>query len=384
MIRVLAVCPVPSDGTAWWRVVSPLAVMRQDWPGFMEYEVVCEADHVKLSSFDLLLLQRPVRDGDLGLLRYAKKLSIPVVVDYDDDYTGVPEHNPRAKNYMTPAYQDKIKTFLSEADLVTVSTPALKKKWRELNKRIVVIPNGLDDRLFVPQHRPGKMRPRTVVWRGGDSHADDLSTFKSALVGAAQTVPVALWHFLGNPAGDFTKLLPRNSVIEHPFYNVIDYFGKLAELRPHILVVPLANSAFNQAKSNISILEGSWAGAVVVAPKWPGWEVPGVASYTSPEHMQKLLTDLLRASDTELDAMRAATWHAVRERALASRFNMFRAAVYTELVKEAKANRFDRPSPIMSLKPQTKEDSNDAHSGTDSSLLPITHPTTRAAEQLEP
>ena len=376
MIRILAVCPVPADGTAWWRVVSPLSVMRQDWPGFVEFEVVCEPDHVKLSGFDLLLLQRPVRDGDLGLLRFAKKMNIPVIVDYDDDYTGVPEHNPRAKNYMTPSFQEKIKTFLSEASLVTVSTPALKKRWRHLNKRIIVVPNGLDDRLFVPYHPPGKLRPRTVVWRGGDSHQDDLNTFRGALVGAAQTAPVAMWHFLGNPAGEYTKLLPRGAVVEHPFYNVLDYFGKLAELRPHILVVPLVDSAFNQAKSNISILEGSWAGAVVVAPKWPGWEVPGVASYESPAHMQELLIGLLRASEQELQAMRDATWNAVRERALASRFNMFRAAVFTELVKESKAARFDRPSPILTMKPSTKDDTNETIPDAHSDTLSITQPTT--------
>lgn len=356
MIRVLAVCPVPADGTAWWRVVSPLGVMKQDWPGLLEFEISHEPDHVKLSGVDLLLLQRPMRDGDLALLRHAKRLCIPVVVDYDDDYTGVPPHNPRAHHYMNDAIQRKIRSFLTEADVVVVSTPDLKRKLMQHNKRTVVIPNGLDDRLFTHKPAVGKLRPRTVVWRGGDSHIDDLAGFKEAMVKAAHETPTAIWHFVGHPAGEFIKRMPPGTVVDHPFLDVLAYFGKLAELEPHILVVPLADTHFNRCKSNISILEGTWAGAVVVAPKWPGWSVPGVLSYESPAHMSELLRGALRMRDAELSALRNQAWEAVRTKALASRFNMFRAAVFTELVREAKGKRFERPEPILAMPPPVKEE----------------------------
>ncbi len=257
MIRILAVCPVPPDGTAWWRVVSPLGVMQQDWPGFAHVEISHEPDHVKLSNVDLLLLQRPMREGDRHMLKCAKRLCIPVVVDYDDDYTAIPAHNPRARQYMAPAMQELFKFFIREADVVTVSTPALKKKWSQLNKRVIVVPNGLDDRLFTPQPPVGKLRPRTVVWRGGDSHSDDLRAFAPALASAAQQVPTAMWHFVGNPAGELAHELPHGSIVEHPFADVTTYFEALGRIAPHVLVVPLADTWFNRCKSNIALLEGT-------------------------------------------------------------------------------------------------------------------------------
>lgn len=321
--------------------------MEQDWPGFAKITFRNEPSHVDLASHDLLFLQRPIRPGDVAMLKFAKSLNVPVVIDYDDDYTAIPAHNPRAAQYMQKSVQDIVRTCLTEADVVMVSTPALKLKWAQLNKRIVVVPNGLDDRTFVPQPPLGRLRPRTVVWRGGDSHQHDLAEFGAEMTSTAWEVPGAVWHFFGNPAGEFVKQMPPGTVRDHPFVDVLTYFQKLAELRPHILVVPLADTFFNRCKSNISIIEGSWAGAAVVAPAWPGWGVPGVYGYRNVKDFGRVLRTAVAADDETLAAMRGQAWDAVRKQGTASRFNMFRAAVFSELVKEAAAKRFERTPPVL-------------------------------------
>jgi DNA-binding NtrC family response regulator len=54
----------------------------------------------------------------------------------------------------------------------------------------------------------------------------------------------------------------------------------MGEMRPSFLAVPLADTKFNRAKSNISVLEAAWMGALPIAPRWlEGCALPGVLLY---------------------------------------------------------------------------------------------------------
>ena len=67
---------------------------------------------------------------------------------------------------------------------------------------------------------------------------------------------------------------------------MLDYFGSLKSRTHAIQIVPLADDAFNHAKSNIAYIEAAAAGAVSVVPSWPAWRhngmlLPGSMSYCS-------------------------------------------------------------------------------------------------------
>lgn len=345
-MKVLVICPDPKDGTAWWRVVSPLSVLREQAPGVFDFDVVNFADHTDVSRYDLLLLQRPCRAEDAAAMKWAKILGIPVVVDYDDDYTAIPKHNMMYPVYSAPSVQEVIKGFIRDADLLTVSTVELKMKWLQLNRRIAVVPNGFDDR-FVLRRGEERLPYRRIMWRGGQSHVDDMARFADSFIRAAHEGAPAVWSFCGMSMHHLHPKMPHASIEEYEWQGVLEWFELLGKLQPSILVVPLADSPFNRAKSNISILEGAWAGAAVLAPDWDDWRAPGVTNYDGPKDFAKKLIALTKKSSKELRAMSNETWDAVRERLLVSRSNKLRVMLFSKLVEESKRSRI----PALSTAP---------------------------------
>jgi len=332
-MKILAVAPIPTDGTAWWRVVSPLSVLREQTSGAVDFTIASGTDHVQISKHDLLLLQRPMRAEDVAYMELARRQGVPVAVDYDDDYTGVPANNPRMLNYMVPEVQQRVRELLAGADVVTVSTPELKKRWKHLNKRIAIVPNAWDDRFLVNrgEHR---LPTLNVLWRGGDSHGHDMDKFAQQMVRAAWEGAPALWHFVGSSAWNIHDKMPPASITEYPFTDVVSYFNLLGQLRPNVVIVPLADTPFNRCKSNISVLEAAWAGAAALVPDWDGWRAPGVTTYRNEQDFGAKLVALTSKTRAELRALADETWTAVRDNMLVSRANKLRAAVYGALVDE--------------------------------------------------
>ena len=337
-MKVLAVCPMPQDGTAWWRVISPLSVLREQSQGAFDFDVASGTDHVQISKCDLLLMQRPIRPEDLAYIHFAKRQGVPVVVEYDDDYTGVPANNPRMMQYMAPDTQQRVREIIGAADVVLTSTSELKNRWRALNKRIAIIPNAWDDR-FVVNRGEDRLPTLNIMWRGGDSHNQDLDQFSQAMVRAAWEGEPALWHFVGSSAWSIHDKMPPASITEYPFADVINYFNLLGQLRPNILVVPLADTPFNKAKSNISVMEGAWAGAAVLAPDWEDWQAPGVTHYKNAVDFGFKLTEMTKKPRAELASMAQATWDAVRDNMLVSRANKLRSAIFAALIDEKRKER---------------------------------------------
>jgi O-antigen biosynthesis protein len=337
-MNVLAICPIPTDGTAWWRVVSPLSNLREASGGHFEFTVQSTADHVQISKCDLLILQRPCRAEDVAYMTIAQGLGIPVVVDYDDDYTNVPANNPRSAAYMAPEVQKNVRECLSGANLVCVSTLELKQRFRAFNQRIAVVPNAWDDRVQLERGAP-RLPTKNIAWRGGDSHNEDLAVFSESIVRAAWEGGETLWHFVGASLHFLHSRMPPASVNEYQFRDVLSYFSLLGQIRPSILIVPLADTPFNRCKSNISILEGAFAGAAVLAPDWDGWRAPGVTNYTSPADFAHKLIELSRMPQAELSALSQQTWDTVRGRMLVSRANKLRALMFGKLCDEAQATK---------------------------------------------
>lgn len=338
-MRVLVVAPNPTDGTAWWRIVSPLGMMGEQFGGNFEWNIFAQADHVQISKCDLLFLQRPVRPEDVAYMNIAKRLGIPVVVEYDDDYTNVPPNNPRMMVYMQQDVQARVRELLTGADLIVTSTHALKKRWQSLNKRIAVVPNAWDDRIQLdrgPERLPGL----NVMWRGGDSHNEDLSVFGDAIVQAAWEGPPAIFHFAGHGVYHIHDRMPPAGITEHPFTDLMSYFHLLGQLRPDILIVPLCDTPFNHAKSNIALLEGSFAGAAVLAPDWPDWQCEGVTHYKNPIDFGHKLISLMKRTRAERKDMATKAWDAVRDRMLVSRANGLRTVLFSKLVDEFRAKRW--------------------------------------------
>lgn len=279
-IRILAVLPNPADATSYYRAMGPLSYLIRS--GDVEVRVnppLCNWDEILMQ--DIVFLQRPFRPEDGIVADMAKHLGKKIWVDLDDWLFDVPKMNPSYSTFASSKTQTIMATVIQSADLVTVSTPYLKQLLEahtttKLN--IVVIPNALDDQLLT-YARPYQ-RKAMIAWRGSKSHKMDLVSYCDEIVAFSKENREIEFVFMGHPASRVTESLgARCRVIEPvPTYR---YHKALADLNAPTVMVPLEDSPFNRAKSNIAWIEGVLTGAVSVGPDWIEWIRPGNIGYAT-------------------------------------------------------------------------------------------------------
>lgn len=338
-MRVLAYCPQPLDGTAYWRVAAPLSLLRSRAEDF-NYSIVDRVDTNAILACDVLLLQRPMLDEHVGAMETAKILGRKVWCDWDDDIFNVPANNKGVFVYGRDEFKDNARRLSRGADAITVTCEALAKTFRlaAMNRDapVVVVPNALDPTLTVRPTTRNQLPVRRIAWRGGDSHNEDLRAHGAAMARVAQRHEgAALWHFLGFNPHWLLREFPSESMTVHQWIgDPVTYLRFLCELAPSILAVPLVDDAFNRSKSNISVLEASWVGAVPVAPDFvEGCALPGVFTYGASRSFAEALEAAASATDDELAERLVALRAAVARHYDLDQANLLRALLLKRLTK---------------------------------------------------
>ncbi len=338
MTRVLVYCPSPLDGTAYWRVASPFSLLRKRADDF-RFTIVDKVNTNLILEHDVLMLQRPCDDSHVNAMQTAHILGRPVWCDWDDDVCGVPPNNPRVFLYQQEKVHKNVRFLASAADAVTVTCAALASRFKSLGAGSpLIIPNALDPTLTLLPPDEEKLRVRRVAWRGGDSHNQDLQSMGRAMPAVAQDFEgEVLWHFIGYNPYWLLNGFPSESVRVHQWIgDVVTYFRFIAALRPDILAVPLVDDAFNRCKSNISVIEASWMGAIPIVPRWlEGCDLPGVFAYDDAAGFESALHTACASTDEELAARLVELRKSVAERYDLDGANLLRALVLKRLTGRA-------------------------------------------------
>lgn len=217
-------------------------------------DAVCEAD--------VAVFQRPTRWVLVEAIRCLQSKGVAVVVDMDDDFTAI---DPQNTFWRPPGDEDRLAA--SEAcriaDLVTVTTPALARRYAP-HGRYVVLPNYIPAYyLDIATERDGQ----TVGWAGTvDTHPNDLQVTRG---GVAAAVREAGATFL--VVGDGRKVQGNLGLDSLPLITgLVELFDyPYAVARFDVGIVPLAESAFNTAKSALKLLEYAALGVPAVFSPTP-------------------------------------------------------------------------------------------------------------------
>lgn len=322
MIQVGVFYPNPEDTTSFYRGAGPFQMLRKLIPELKCYFLKNTAWST-LRQFDLIFVQRPFEKQCVDLLTSAKQCGIPTWVDHDDDFTSIPKDNPAFDFFSDDEIQSNFKKCLELASFVTVTTEALQKTLKQWNDNVLIIPNAHDDYLLGPC-APEEKRSNTIVWRGSNTHQNDLLHFKDEIIALGEKFPDFEWHFLGYDPFFIT------SKIRHKFHKarpVIDYFALIKHLRPAVLMCPLVDVPFNHAKSNIAWLEATFAGAVTVGPSFDHWQRPGVFNYTNPESFYDKVQSAIASLTGEVTQETAIGAAYIRKNLSLSVTNQARAAL---------------------------------------------------------
>lgn len=208
---------------------------------------------------DTVIVQHYLKNSQLAALQdWHTSPDRPFVVyTIDDLMTDMAQSNSLRLNIPANA-RTRLKYALQRCDRMVVSTKFLAESYRHFIDDIRVVPNRLLQETWLPlqsRKRTGK-KPR-IGWAGGRTHWDDLQLLKETI---EKTRGEADWVFFGMCPDEIRPLLTEY----HPYTNFADYPGRLAALNLDIAVAPLAQTPFNQAKSNLRLLEYGILGIPVV------------------------------------------------------------------------------------------------------------------------
>jgi hypothetical protein len=325
-LRTLSVfCPNELDATSFYRGMGPMGLLKKQM-GDIIINLMRDVNWSYLSMVDMVFLQRPCLPAHLTIVKYAKRLGIPVWVDFDDALFHVPNWNPFHSVYSQPDRMKATAEIIATADVVSVSTPHLAGLYQELNKNIVVIPNAFNDEFF-KYEPPSPEKKKLICWRGSQTHREDLNIASEAVTDLAVKYPEVTWMFIGdNPW--FTSYMPDKSAIVVPALDPIEYFEFIKKTAPTIQIAPLVDNDFNRAKSNIAWLEATYSGAVTLAPNWGEWYRPGITNYTDRADFKVKLEGLICGAN--FNSLQAASWLYIKNELMLSNVNQKRIDIINQ------------------------------------------------------
>ncbi len=264
--KVLAV-PLPG-GSGHYRAIAPLRALSQAGVlqatftrakkyGSVRYPNVVE---LRRSGAEVIYVQNALGDGYLDALASYREFApdIRVVLSLDDLLTDIPEKSSY-KWQFPPDTPARLRRLLGLVDAVVVTTAPLVEMCRPFCDRIHRIPNRLSKTAWqglAGRHRKAG-RPR-VGWAGAQQHLGDLEWVAEVVKATRDEVD---WVFMG-----MCPDVIRPYVVEfHPFVLSVDaYPRELAKLDLDLAIAPLEINPFNEAKSNLRLLEYGMLGWPVV------------------------------------------------------------------------------------------------------------------------
>jgi glycosyltransferase involved in cell wall biosynthesis len=213
----------------------------------------------RLFDADIIVIQRHAHEFFLEAIPQLQSLGKKVVYDIDDNLWNISASNP-SHTYFPPKELKKMKTIIGLCDYMTVSTEPLKEYFlkNSFHTKITVIPNMLPDVLEYREKNNEKVR---IGYAGSPTHRGDFSHYLcNALRDIKRKRDVELIFFGFNPI--------KGAECEfHTGVPVAEYLTTLDNLNLDIAIAPLADTLFNQGKSNLKYIEYSAIGLPTIASK---------------------------------------------------------------------------------------------------------------------
>lgn len=333
MYSLLVNIPHLTDATSWYRAARPLGVLRKQFRN-IQYQIMDTYNWATCSFPDAAFFQRPFTPKHWDTIQMVKSEGMKVWIDYDDLLTEVPTDNPTYSQYSAPAIQEVLPKIISSADVLTVSTKVLKEEYSKWNKNIVVIPNSFDFKQC--NNRPEKMTPRMPIltWRGSKTHDRDLMEYARVIIEVQNSKnPEALkhvWQYIGTNPWFITNFTPHERTVWAEPMDPKIYLEHLMITSSKAMHVPLHDSKFNRAKSNIAWIEASYAGMATICPDWEEWRNPGSILYKTPgEYRDALYAVVNNEIDVEKQALQS--WEYISEMYNLEKWNLTRAEVLAQI-----------------------------------------------------
>ncbi len=322
-MEILFLCQNVIEANAWYRT-SGIAKNLEEKTGY-NITIVnwndLPMDWSTLIQYDVILLQRPFANKALSLCSYIKNLGIKLWIDYDDNLFNVSPENKTYQHYQKPEVKSNMISILEMADAVSVTTKPLGQVLSKYSKKIHIIPNAVNE--IIKRGIP-KNREKIIFWRGGDSHIYNLMSHGDNINKAIKTFDDWNFDFMGYYPWFLAKGIGWIDGVD-----IILYHRSIFNLAPSVFHAPLFKDDFNICRSNISFLEGSFAGAVCIVPDWWG-ELPGTIPYIDQKSYYEALEACCKG-EINITKQNRLSWEFIKENFMLDKINELRVILLNNL-----------------------------------------------------
>ncbi len=264
---------------------------------------------------DVVVLQRPLSKQIADLVLLLQEKGIAVVIDNDDHVATISplnEYYALARPDLSPSRNwIHLARACQQADFITVSTPALAGPPYFNHRRYRVIPNYVPNRILVMGNLETiEYSKPTLGWTGVvATHPHDLEEAREGILAVVpkyyRLAVVGIGDGLRERLG-LSFPIPSTGWLDTEVY-------LRATSRLDVGIVPLAQSAFNSAKSWLKGLEFASLGIPFVASPTPSYELlhrlgAGLLAAT-PSDWMRLLRQLVTDHDLQ-ERVRSSGYHA--------------------------------------------------------------------------
>jgi hypothetical protein len=273
-------------GSGWYRVGLPSQYMNRNGVESVACELISAAKdgHLWLHDWngkihddcDIIVFQRWMGEDAPEVIRKARAAGQIVVNDVDDWYWGLHPTNEAYKASDPKVHptcnRDHYWKALEASDAITVSTPFLREKLKDMPGDVVLLRNAIDLERWTARTVSGTAH--NVGWVGSTLHrSGDLETLKG-IIGpfvdqyGLEFVHCGMWN-RGVTAGQQAGVSPERETT-YPIVSILEYPDLVKKIE--LGLVPLNDVPFNHAKSAIKGMEYAASGIPFVAQRTPEYD----------------------------------------------------------------------------------------------------------------
>ncbi len=222
---------------------------------------------------DIIITQRFAMPGVPAadrLAEHARAIGATLVFDLDDDLLHLPRTHPDAADLRPKA--GIARRMLGAADRVWLSTPGLAERLASLRPDALVMPNGLDERIWALPPMPLRDEPVRILCMGTTTHDRDFALASRALSRLkddyGDRVEIDVIGMTSRPlAASIGRIdVPQSASLSYPgFVNWL----RSRQPRWHIGLAPLLDTSFNRCKSAVKAMDYAALGLAVLASDTP-------------------------------------------------------------------------------------------------------------------
>jgi uncharacterized protein YchJ len=307
----ISVYAIQADAAACghYRVVYPMEFLRR---GGARVTIGSVIGLRELEPYDIVMAQRQHAPNILQLLKEARYMGKTLVYEIDDNVHRVHPNSPAFSAYRPGGEAvHGVQKFMEQCDGLFTSSAELASQYAGFNKRTWVLQNCIDFGLRdweTPVERHPDLKDKLVIgWAGSITHQDDWAPLKGVIgpilkkyphtmfciVSAYQTMDIFL-EKLDLPADRVVRLEPVDFA-EYPKLPAQFDIG----------LVPVVNTDFNRAKSDLKPLEYGARHVPYVASKLAPYvrlhqETGGQGGYIA-DNQEQWITAISRLVEDDAD-----------------------------------------------------------------------------------